>query len=170
MKKLLLVVISALAVFAVQAQNVLDPEVLWKFSRVSDPRLSPDGSLAVYAVRNVDWKASKGNTDLWLVDVASGKSRILTGDSSNESSPRWSADGKSIYFLNDAGGSSQLWTVAVDGTNKKQLSKLTDDINAYGISANGKSIWMAMDVKVRKFNGKDIYEDLPKLPVVSMMI
>ena len=161
MKKLLFLV-CAFTVIVVQAQSILDPEVLWRFSRVSDPKLSPDGTTAVYSIRNVDWKASKGNTDLWLVDVASGKSRILTGDSSNESSPRWSADGKLIYFLNDAGGTSQLWSIATDGSAKKQLSKLTDDINAYGISANGKSIWMAMDVKVGKFNGKDIYGDLPK--------
>ena len=162
MKKSLLLIVCLLASMLIQAQNVIDPEVLWRFSRVSDPRLSPDGSLAVYSIRMVDWKASKGNTDLWLVDVATGKSTILSADSSNESSPRWSTDGKSIFFLNDAGGSSQLWVVSVDGKNKQQISKLNDDINAYGISANGKSVWLAMDVKVRKFNGKDIYEDLPK--------
>lgn len=146
----------------VNGQQTLTPELLWKFSRVSDPKVSPDGKSVVYSIRNVDLTSNKGNTDLWLLDLSTNSTKVLSADSSNESSARWSGDGKTIYFLNDAGGSSQLWSISPDGTGKKQLSKLNDDINEYGIAANGSMIWVTIDVKVKSFLGRDIYPDLPK--------
>ena len=49
-----------------------------------------------------------------------------------------------------------------DGSNKQQASKLNADINMYGISANGKMIWIGQDVAGENVNGKDKYKDLPK--------
>ncbi|MFM2136738.1 MAG: hypothetical protein RL021_2138, partial [Bacteroidota bacterium] len=145
-----------------KAGQFLTPESLWKLARVSDVRISPDGSKAVYSVRNIDLTAGKGNTDLWIVDIATGTSRKLAGDSVNETSPRWNVDGSRIYFLADAGGSSQLWSIAADGTDRRQESRLEMDINSYGIAPSGTMIWFTSDVKVRSFLGKDLYPDLPK--------
>lgn len=161
MKKIILL-LFAWTTTVVWGQSLLTPELLWKMGRVSDPRLSPDGSKVVYGIRRTDLSANKGNSDLWLLDMTTGQTKPLCADSSNESSARWSGDGKRIYFLCDASGSSQLWSVQPDGSDRKQVSFLKDDINEYGVAQNGSRIWMTIDVKVKRFLGKDIYPDLSK--------
>ena len=48
--------------FSVNAQaDWLTPELLWKLGRVSDPQLSPDGSLAVYNIRRFNVSENKSN-------------------------------------------------------------------------------------------------------------
>lgn len=144
------------------AKNIT-PETLWQLGRLADVQLSPDGSKIVYNVRTFSVEKNKGNSDLWIYDMTSKKSTVIANDStSNETSPRWSADGTTIYYLNDKNGSSQLYSMGADGSGKKQISKLKDDINEYEVSANGKMIWVTHTVAVDKMNGKDIYTDLPK--------
>lgn len=144
------------------AQQVLTPESLWKLGRVSDPQLSPNGEKVVYSIRNYNLSTNKGNSDIWVYDIKKNLASAVTTDSSNETMPRWNMEGTGIYFLNDAGGSSQLWSCSIDGTNKKQNTKLEGDINLYGISPSGTMIWIAQDVKLDNFFGRDIYNDLPK--------
>lgn len=162
MRKHFLLIVFLATSQLIFAQQLLTPESLWKFARVSDPRLSADGAKVVYSVRNVNLAANKGNYDIWIVDLKDHASRKLSADSSNETSARWSPDGSRIFFLSDAGGTSQLWSIAPDGSSKRQESHLDNDINSFGIAASGKMIWMTMDVKVGKFDGKDHYTDLPK--------
>jgi dipeptidyl aminopeptidase/acylaminoacyl peptidase len=159
MKKYLL--ISLIFISGNVVGDWLTPELLWKLGRVSDPQLSPDGSKAVYNVRNFDLAKNKGNTDIWLYDYATNSTKAIASDSTNETQPRWSSDGKKIFFLNDK-ESNQLWSMNADGSDKQQNTKLASDINAYGISANGKMIWVAQDVKLDKFFGADKFTDLPK--------
>ncbi|MBK6988202.1 MAG: S9 family peptidase [Bacteroidetes bacterium] len=139
----------------------LTPESLWKLGRVSDARISPDGNSVVYNIRNFDVQKNKGNSDLWIYDFKTKSTIAIANDSVNETMPRWSTDGKRIYYLND-GGSSQIWSMNADGSNKKQISKTTSDISNYGFSSDGKTVWMTMDVQLDNFYGKDKYPDLPK--------
>ena len=69
--------------------------------RVGDPQLSPDGRYLVYTVRATDWEANKGVISLWLLDNrAPGLGpRKLAVSAKGTSQPRWSADGRSVYFL-----------------------------------------------------------------------
>ena len=139
----------------------LTPESLWKLGRVSDARISPDGNSVVYNIRNFDVQKNKGNSDLWIYDFKTKSTIAIANDSVNETMPRWSTDGKRIYYLND-GGSSQIWSMNADGSDKKQISKTTSDISNYGFSSDGKTVWMTMDVQLDNFYGKDKYPDLPK--------
>ena len=162
-KKLILVFcLVLLASTYIPAQQILTPESLWKLGRVADPQVSPTGDKVLYSIRTYNLATNKGNTDIWMYDIRKNLVSAISTDSSNESMPRWSSDGLIIYFLNDAGGSSQLWSVGVDGTNKKQNSKLENDINLYGISPSGTMIWIAQDVKLDNYFGRDKYSDLPK--------
>ena len=52
---------------------------------------------------------------------------------------RWSADGKSILYLDDTEGVSNIWSQAVDGGPPKQLTKITtDQIFSFDWSRDGK--------------------------------
>ncbi|RUL89583.1 S9 family peptidase [Tautonia sociabilis] len=96
---------------------------------VSDPQVSPDGSLVVYVVSEVDREAGKSRSDLWLVPVSGGEPKRLTTASGADSHPRWSPDGKTIAFLSDRGGSSQVWLLPIDGGEARQLTNLPIDVD-----------------------------------------
>src|SRR5436190_14849066 len=96
------------------AAQTLKPEDLWKLGRVSDPQVSPDGKEVLYNIRNYDLGANKGNSDIWKVNVASGNAIALSAGPSNESSAKWSRDGQTVYFLDDQGGASTLWSMKPD--------------------------------------------------------
>ena len=161
-KQIIVFCLSLVLTESIAAQQNLTPESLWKLGRVSDPQLSPNGDRVLYSVNTYSLSANKGNSDVWVYDLKKNLASPLSADSSNEYMPRWSRDGSVVYFLNDAGGSSQLWSMNADGSNKKQNSKLENDINLYGISPSGTMIWIAQDVQLDNFIGRDIYTDLPK--------
>lgn len=152
----------AIVVVNIAFGNSLTNELLWKLGRVSDAQISPDGNSIVYNIRNYDVPKNKGNSDLWLYDFKTKSAKAIASDSiSNETMPRWSADGKKIFYLNDV-GSSQIWSMNSDGSDKKQFTKTESDISNFGFSENGQTVWMTMDVQLDNFLGKDKYPDLPK--------
>ncbi len=62
--------------------------------------------------------ANKGRTAIWLADTAKhgAAAQRLTDLSANSNSAEWSADGRSVYFLSNRSGSTQVWRVSAGGT------------------------------------------------------
>ena len=83
--------------------------------RISDPRVSPDGKVVAFAVSVTDLEKNKRRSDLYLAAVDGSWVRRLTTHDAGDTQPRWSRDGKSIYFVSTRSGSSQVWRIAVDG-------------------------------------------------------
>ncbi|XQP85220.1 MAG: alpha/beta fold hydrolase [Candidatus Pollutiaquabacter aromativorans] len=161
MKRILLSAFISLSM-TVNAQSTLTPELLWKFGRVAEPVVAPQGDKAAYSVRTIDLSSGKSNFDIWVVELSTGKSHLMAGETATETNPVWSPNGSILYYLSDAGGTSQIWRVRSDLSDRRQVSRLDKDINAFGLSGNGKQIWFAQDVAINKTLGKDIYPDLPK--------
>ena len=70
---LLLVMIAAPPLLAAGRPMTVDD--LLAVKGVSDPQLSPDGSLVVYVVSEIDRAADKTNTSLWLVPSSGGRAQ-----------------------------------------------------------------------------------------------
>src|SRR5436190_17292066 len=71
---------------------------------VGSPTPSPDGKWLLYTLSTPDWSQAKRQTDLYLVSVKEGlpSTRQLTfTKDKNETSPRWSRDGKFFVFLSN---------------------------------------------------------------------
>ncbi|MCE7065198.1 DPP IV N-terminal domain-containing protein [Dyadobacter sp. CY326] len=81
------------------------------------PSWSPDGKKIVYRASTEN---SKG---LFILDVATGKSTILTQDS-HDNFPAWSPAGDVIAFTRKAGNNYDIYTIKTDGN---QLQRLTTD-------------------------------------------
>ncbi|MCB2193571.1 MAG: hypothetical protein KQI62_18500 [Deltaproteobacteria bacterium] len=84
-------------------QMNLDGKVIAWLSkwRIGGPALSPDSRTLVFAVRTRDDKG-----DLWAMDSDGKNLRQLTFDSDYDRKPRFSHDGKRIYFMrHDSWGS-----------------------------------------------------------------
>ena len=122
-------------------------EDLVRMKRVSDPQVSPDGAQVVYVQRETDMEANKGRTSLWLL-AAPGKAepQRLTTSKGNDSSPRWSPDGRSVYFLSSRSGSSQVWRLAPAGGEAQKVTDYPLDVGAFRISPRGGQLALAMEV------------------------
>ncbi len=80
----------------------------------SDPYLSPDGRQLAVAIQGI-------HQDLWLVDVARRTLSRLTFDPTEEFSPRWTPDGRRLFYaLIEAGGDPQIYVMAADGSGSRE--------------------------------------------------
>jgi serine/threonine protein kinase/WD40 repeat protein len=89
-----------------------------------DPAWSPDGKHVVCATERIDDPKHRWTTSsLWVIDVASGRTRLLTTPDAVQ--PDWSPHGSRIaYWTMDSRGQRDIWTVPAEGGPP---APLTDD-------------------------------------------
>ncbi|OAI42109.1 peptidase S9 [Verrucomicrobia bacterium SCGC AG-212-E04] len=121
---------------------------LVKLERVSDPRVSPDGRFVAYQVRRTDLDANKGINGIWLLDLKTPAAapRMLSAPASEANSPRWSNDGKAIYFLSSRSGSTQVWRLALDGGEAQPVTQLPIDVGSFALSPDGRRLAVTLEV------------------------
>ncbi len=141
------------------AGGKLTPELLWKFGRVTDAQLSPDGKQIIYNVTRYDAKTNKKQTWIFLISANGSNPVNLTGDMPSCENPRWVSN-STIAFLSSKDGSSQIWTMNPDGTGKVRISSVKGDINAFEYTMDGTSLFYLQDVKTDS-STQDKYPDLP---------
>ncbi len=146
----------SLAAFAVvPAAHAAEPQGIRGFTakdmvtldRVSEPKVSPDGRQVIYLVRTMDLPANKASFSLWIADLkAKIAPRRLAVSDGGVSSARWSADGKSIYFLSGRAGSDQVFRTDASGETAVQVTKAPFDVGAFKVSADGKTVVISQAV------------------------
>ena len=82
-----------------------------------------------------DVAANKSVHSVWTVPIDGGAPRKIADDAER---PRWSPDGKQIYFVGTSGGSSQIWRMGVDGSNAAAVTKLATEADGEIVSSDGK--------------------------------
>ena len=139
----------------------LTPELLWKLGRISGETVSPDHKMLLYSVTYYNVEEDKGYKDLYLLNLQNKETSRITNTVINENGANWRPDGLKIGFMSDESGSSQLWEMNIDGTNRKQISFIEDGITGFKYSPDGSKIVFSKTVKLDK-TVNDIYADLPK--------
>jgi len=113
--------------------------------RIADPRVSPDGSRVAFAVSVTDLAANRRRSSLWLAPTDGGPARRLT-TAGSDSQPRWSPDGKALYFVSGRSGSAQVWKLSFSGGEAEQVTDLPLDVDALEVSPKGDTLVVAMAV------------------------
>ena len=149
------------------AAGRLTPEVMWKMRRAGSSSLSPDGTRLLYTLTDYNMAENRGVTTVWTEEIATGKCRQLTDGTSNSAAPQWSADGQSVWFLSDRGGSMQVWRMAADGTHARQITGAgggegIPDVEGFGVAPDEKHIWWVQTVHVAARKSSDVHNDLPE--------
>ncbi len=128
--------------------QLLTPETLIGLARIGDPTVSPDAERVAYSVTTADLADNKTRTAIWTAPVdGRGDAQALAGglDSSN-TTPRWAADGQSLYFLSDRGGSRQVWRQRLDDDKPQPMTDLPIDIEHFALSPDGRHIALILQV------------------------
>ena len=85
--------------------------------QVLAPRFSNDGSKMAFSI------IRGGNTDVYVMDLASRQVRRLTSDPSIDTSPSFSPDNSQIVFTSDRSGSAKLYVMRADGSGQRPISR-----------------------------------------------
>jgi dipeptidyl aminopeptidase/acylaminoacyl peptidase len=97
-------------------------------------------------VSTPDVDANRSHKDVWIAATDGSSVRRLTSHPDSDSGARFAPDGKSVYFLSDRGGSSQVWRIAVDGGEATQVTKLPVDVGGVLPFPDGKRLLLALEV------------------------
>ena len=139
---------------------------LVSLDRASDPHVSPDGKTVAFVLRQTDLEKNRGVTALMLVDLVEGDHTTvrIDGPQDDGSSPRWSSDGATLFYLK--GG--QVWSTRGDGCSglrftpnrrpgappaicvpsaqPRQVTHLPLDVDTFRVSPDGKRLIVSMAV------------------------
>lgn len=121
-----LVVVGMMTPSLLADKRPMEVADLFRFKRVADPQISPDGKRVVYQITTVNLEENKSSTNLWVADT-DGKTppKQLTTTTKKDSHPRWSPDGSSILFESNRSGESQLWIIDLNGGEARQLTNIS---------------------------------------------
>ena len=82
------------------------------------PDWSPKGDLIAFTARD-----ERNVFDIFTVNASTKEIRRLTQDQGNNEEPSFSPSGTHIVFTSTREGTSQVWVMAMDGSNQRQVTK-----------------------------------------------
>jgi dipeptidyl aminopeptidase/acylaminoacyl peptidase len=110
-----ILLLASAALSAQSGGRAFNPEDWYKIARVGGGSLSPDGNTLAFTVTTVLEDKNARHTEVWIQPVAGGTARRMTAPAFESTAPRWSDDGKTLYFTSTRPGSTgNTWAIRMD--------------------------------------------------------
>ncbi len=126
-----MILTAALCATTASAAFSINP--LW----VRDVKISPDGSKIAFSYKG----------DIYTVPYTGGEATRLTSETSYESLPVWSPDGKQIAFSSDRNGSQDIYIMSAAGGAQKRLTYNSGSELVEAFSPDGKEIYFSSAIQ-----------------------
>jgi len=139
----------------------MTPEMMLSLARVGASSLSPDGKTIVYSVGFPNIKENKIRTELFSIASNGTGRRQLTQGIAGLHGARWIQQGRRISYISSESGEPQVWTMAPDGTDRKQVTRIEGGLSDYLFSPDETKLAYIKEITFGK-STKEVYPDLPK--------
>ena len=144
---------------ATDAAKLLTPEASLNLLSISDLQFSPDGARVAFVVAEPP-KGERRARHIWIYQKESGAVRQFTFSAKDETSPRWSPDGKQVAFLSNRDEQQQIYVMRADGGEAAAVTKGKRSVRSYAWSPDGKQIaFLAPNAKTDTEEKKDKDKD-----------
>ena len=144
MKKILIsiILLTSLSVLFAQSKRPMTVDDMWKMKRIGSFDLSPDGKFLVFDVTQYSMEKNSGDTDIWLATVDGKSVKPIVATEKRESSPKFSPDGKHIFF--SRGG--QIFSCDYEGKNVNQITDFYSGVYGIEFDKTGNKFLFVSDV------------------------
>lgn len=146
--------------------SLLTPELLWSMGRLGAFQVSPQGDKAVYNVTYYSVEQNKSRTVIYLMDLQSKETTLLTQTEQSEVAPVFIDGGKRIAYMADADGVTQVWAMNADGSGRQQLSDEKSSVSGFLFSPDESRVILVKNVP----NTTSIQRNDADLPQATGMV
>jgi dipeptidyl aminopeptidase/acylaminoacyl peptidase len=144
---------------ATDAAKLLTPEASLNLLSISDLQFSPDGARVAFVVAEPP-KGERRARHIWIYQKESGAVRQFTFSAKDETSPRWSPDGKQVAFLSNRDEQQQIYVMRADGGEATAVTKGKRSVRSFAWSPDSKQIaFLAPNAKSEAEEKKDKDKD-----------
>ena len=136
-----LALIALLAPTAASAQGRrFSLDDLAKLVTISSPQVSPDGRAIAFVAERPDYDADRWNAELVLLDVASGRQRVLVAGRPDVGNPRWAPGGDRLAFLARADDLLQVLVLSLAGGEPQVVTHAPSGVRQFAWRPDGGAI------------------------------
>ncbi|MEX2181864.1 MAG: S9 family peptidase [Gemmatimonadaceae bacterium] len=97
------------------AQRAMQPNDWHRLTTVSQPAIAPNGTVVAFTVTTVNERENKRHQEVWVVPTTGGEPVRYTAPAFESSTPRFSPDGKYLFFNSQRpGGRGPVWAIRMD--------------------------------------------------------
>src|SRR3990172_7880232 len=139
MKRIVLTLIAVAVAGSASARPITFDD-LYGMPRSREARISPNGEQIVFVLTTTDPKTNTRESHIWLMNADGSSQRQLTQGTGEESSPRWTVDGKSILFLAGRNDQTQVWRLRLDGGESYPVTAVPTEVSGFTLSPDGRQV------------------------------
>jgi dipeptidyl aminopeptidase/acylaminoacyl peptidase len=110
---------------------------------VADPQIAPDGAWIAYTVTSADSTDDDYDSNIWMTSWDGKRTVQLTRTTDDETTPRWSPDGRYLAFLSsrqDTSEVKQLWLLDRAGGEAERITHAAGGVEDLAWSPDGKRL------------------------------
>ncbi|HSE41777.1 MAG TPA: hypothetical protein VLH08_13520, partial [Acidobacteriota bacterium] len=122
-KYFLLIILACFSLAHADQNKILKSADFYKMRSVKEAEISPDGKKIAYTV-TTNPQTGKSTNQIWVIDIASGRSVRLLGEKDSGSGPRWSNDSEWLAFAGTTSDKDGLMIARADGSGVRFLSEV----------------------------------------------
>ena len=141
LRTLSIILFCSISLAAQTTRHVPTIDELLTLKTVGAAQISPDAKWIAYTVGYGDFKQDAFVNQIWIAEVASGRTFQLTRGDKSSNTPRWSPDGVWLTFLsNRVDDKNQIFAINPQGGESIQLTKSETAISNFAWSEDGRSV------------------------------